>query len=243
MKDFPPANAINEKEEINFPIIRCESCHEIPLINFIMDKKEIQLKCEKEGKIENLSFDKFFATIKKYEDINCCELCKNKNPLQKYYLCKTCNNKVLCQNCFEIHEKKDEIFKFKIDSTCKKHYNLYESYCPICKENKCSYCSIEHDEEHEKKEFILKKKILKKNKLDEFKLNIKRIIKDKDKVEEAINLVINELKEKIENLNNLKNKFFDYLNMKLKFVKLILHNYEKKLEDFDVNFYIILLII
>ena len=57
----------------------------------------------------------------------------------------------------------------------KKHYNPYESNCPICKENKCSYCSVEHDENHEKNEFFLKKKLFKKNKLEAFKNNIQRI--------------------------------------------------------------------
>ena len=77
----------------------------------------------KRRKTKEVSFDEFFETINKYGDINCCQGCKNKNPSQKYYLCKTCLNKILCQNCFEVHDKKDEIFKLKIDSTCKKHYS------------------------------------------------------------------------------------------------------------------------
>ena len=127
-----------------------------------MDKNEIQIKCEKERKTKEIKFEEFFATINKYEDINFCQFCKNKNPSQKYYLCQTCSNKILCQNCFEVHDKKDEVFKFKIDSTCKKHYNQYETYCPKCKESKCSYCSIEHDESHENEEILLKKNYLEK---------------------------------------------------------------------------------
>ena len=239
INDYPPANAIEDKEEKDYPIIRCEDCHEILSISLNIDKKEIQLKCEKEGKTKNISFDKFFESLKEYADINCCQFCKKKNPSQKYYLCKTCSNKILCENCYEEHNKKDDIIKFKIDSTCRKHYNPYESYCPICKENKCSYCSIDHDENHEKDEFFLKKKLLKKNKLDGFKNTIKKIKNDKDKIKEKINSVIKELEEKIAFINNLKEKFFECLNMKLKFVELVLFNYEKKLKDFDANFFVI----
>ena len=239
INDYPPANAIEDKEEKDYPIIRCEDCHEILSISLNIDKKEIQLKCEKEGKTKDISFDKFFESLKEYADINCCQFCKKKNPSQKYYLCKTCSNKILCENCYEEHNKKDDIIKFKIDSTCRKHYNPYESYCPICKENKCSYCSIDHDENHEKDEFLLKKKLLKKNKLDGFKNTIKKIKNDKDKIKEKINSVIKELEEKIAFINNLKEKFFECLNMKLKFVELVLFNYEKKLKDFDANFFVI----
>ena len=239
INDYPPANVIEDKEEKDYPIIRCEDCHEILSISLNIDKKEIQLKCEKEGKTKNISFDKFFESLKEYADINCCQFCKKKNPSQKYYLCKTCSNKILCENCYEEHNKKDDIIKFKIDSTCRKHYNPYESYCPICKENKCSYCSIDHDENHEKDEFFLKKKLLKKNKLDGFKNTIKKIKNDKDKIKEKINSVIKELEEKIAFINNLKEKFFECLNMKLKFVELVLFNYEKKLKDFDANFFVI----
>ena len=239
VNDYPPANAIEEKEKKDYPILRCEDCREILRINLKLDKKEVQLKCEKEGKTRDIPFENFFTEIKKYEEINCCEFCKNTNTSQNYYLCKTCSNKILCENCFEEHNKKDDVIKFKIDSTCKKHYYPYESYCPICKENKCSYCSIDHDESHEKEELFLKKKLFKKNKLDEFKNTIMKIKEEKNRIELKINSVTKELEEKIKMLNELKIGFFESLNMKLKFVELVLDNYEKKIKDLDVNFAII----
>ena len=239
INDYPPANAIKSNESRDYPIIRCEDCHEIPAIDLKMDKGEIQIKCEKEGKTKNIPFESFFETIKRYEDINCCQFCKNKNPSQKYYLCKTCSNKILCQKCFDEHNKNDDVIKFNIDSTCKKHYNPFESYCPICKENKCSYCSIDHDESHEKNEILLKKKLFKKNKIEGFQNTLKKVNNDKEKIEQKINAVMKELEDKIEFINNLKKKFFECLNMKLQFIELIMNNYEKKLKNFDVNFYII----
>lgn len=240
MQNVATGDTTKSNESNEYPIIRCEDCHEIPIISFQMDKKEIQLKCEKEGKVKNIPFETFFSTIQKYNDVNCCQFCTNKNPSQKYYLCKTCSNKLLCENCFNVHNKNDDIIKFNNnDSICKKHYYPYESYCQICKENKCSYCSLDHEESHESEEILLKKKIAKKNKLNEFKKRIKKIKSDKDKIDQKIKSVVKELEEKIEFINNLKEKFFDFLNMKLQFVELIMNNYEKKLNSFDLNYFII----
>ena len=235
--NYPPANAIKQVEK-EYPIIRCEDCHELLFINFNLNKTEIQFICEKEKKTKNIPFDTFFETIDKYKDMNFCELCKNKNSSQIYYLCKECSNKILCENCFKNeHDKKHDTIKFKFDSTCKKHYKSYESYCPKCKEHKCSYCSIDHDENHEKDEFLLQKKLFKKNKIDAFKANIKRINILKNEIEQKINSLIKELEDKIKSINNLKNNFFESLNKQMKFTELILDNYEKKLKDFDLNYY------
>ena len=238
VNDYPAANIIKQVEKDN-PIIRCEDCHELLSINFNLNKKEIQLICEKEKKTKNIPFETFFESIDKYKELNCCELCKNKNTSQIYYMCKTCSNKILCENCLNEHDKKHDTIKFKIDSTCRKHYNPYESYCPKCKESKCSYCSIDHDESHEKDEVWLKKKLFKKNKLDGFKNNINRINILKIDIEKKINSLVKELEEQIKRINSIKNNFFESLNMQIKFVDLILDNYEKKLKDFDVNYYLI----
>ena len=75
--------------------------------------------------------------------------------------------------------------------------------------------------------------------MDEFKNTIKKILNEKDKLEQKINLVIKELKEKIEIINNLKHQVLESLKMKVKFVQLILNNYEKKMEDYDIDFFLI----
>ena len=234
LNDWPPA--MIQKE---YPIIRCENCFNILSISFNMNKKEILLKCDKEYKTKNITFEHFFETIDKFGEINCCQFCKNKKPSDNYYMCKTCQNKILCNNCFKKHNKDDDMIKFKIDSTCKKHCNPYEYYCPICKENKCSYCSIEHNEEHGKKEILLKNKLLKKNKLIELKKKIKKIYTIKDKIENTIASIIKELEEKILLIKNLKDNFFESLNMQLKLTDLVLQNYEKKILNFDVNYFLI----
>ena len=81
--------------------------------------------------------------------------------------------------------------------------------------------------------------MFKNKKLDEFKKNVKAIIVKKDKMENIIESVIKELEEKITSIKNLKNKFFESLMMQLKITDLVLQNYEKKLIDFDLNYFII----
>ena len=80
--------------------------------------------------------------------------------------------------------------------------------------------------------------MLKKNKIEGLKNTIKKIKNDKDKIEQKINLVIKELEEKLLFINNLKKKFFECLSMKIQFVELILNNYEKKLENYNINYFI-----
>ena len=239
INDYPSVNAIEQKSLKDSPIIRCENCYEILRINANFDKNEIELKCEKEGKTKNIPIAQFFENLKKYEEINCCQFCKKKNKSQKYYLCKTCSNKILCNDCFKTHSKTDDIIIFKIDSVCRKHYNPYESYCSICKENKCQYCSLEHDESHEENVIHLKEKLFKKKKLDEFKNNIIKITSEKNGIEQKINQVIKELEEKTEFIKGLKKKFLECFDMKINLINLTFSNYEKKLEDFDMNYFII----
>ena len=54
---------------------------------------------------------------------------------------------------------------------CNKHFNPYETYCPICHKHLCSYCSVDHDEKHVKDEYTLKKQIIKEKYLNQFKDN------------------------------------------------------------------------
>lgn len=243
--DFPPANIVNNIKVINdlnesYPFIRCEDCYDIYSISLDMNKNEVILYCIKEQKKRTIPFKNFFDNIKIYNDFSCCKLCKEKNRLQKYYLCRTCSNIIICQNCYDKHNKDDDIEKItKIDSICKKHGIQIESYCDICKEHKCSYCSTDHNESHKNKEYLIRDKMIKKNKLDNFVKNLENAKNIRNNIEEKINEVINELKKNIDSLNNLKNKFVDSLNMKIKIANLAYHNYQTKYNNVDINYFLI----
>jgi hypothetical protein len=244
--NYPAANVIYEHDESQkseflkeYPIIRCQKCHEILSISFDLNSKLIILNCKKDKNEEKVEFQKFFDNINIYNEINCCQFCDEKRFSEKYYICKTCSNKILCEKCFKKHDKDDEIMPFKIDSWCKKHLNQLESYCPICQESKCSYCMMEHDSNHDKNEIVLRHKIFKKNVLDNFDKELKKISDFKNQIEENITSVINEMKSKIELIEKLKKEFFESLDMQMKFTYLVYNNYLKKLKDFDLNYYVI----
>ena len=245
MEDYPPANLVNDNINNNlelkedYPLIRCEDCFEIPLLSLDFDKNEIIINCLKEKKIKNLPFKTFFENINKYKDFNCCQLCKEKNKEQKYYYCQTCS-KIICKNCFKKHEQDDDIEKLsKIDSTCRKHLNPIESFCSICNKYLCSYCNTDHEENHKNNEKFIRDKILRKNQLDNFSKTLKQIFTISNDIEIQINDLVKELKEKIDQLINLKNSFFESLNMKLKLSNLVYNNYLQKLNETDLNFTLI----
>ena len=48
--------------------------------------------------------------------------------------------------------------------------------------------------------------------------------------------MINELKEKEEQLKSLMEKFTKLLDIKIKFIEIFLHNYENKIEEIDLNY-------
>ena len=172
--------------------------------------------------------------------MNFCQLCKNKNPSQIYYLCRTCSNLIICGKCYNNHYKNDDIERLnKIDSLCRKHFNQIESYCDIFKENKCSYCESDHDKTHKNREFLLKDIFLDQNLLDRFVRNYEDIFKIKSKIEENINKVIKELQNKIELLKNLKIRFNESLEAKIKISNLVYQNYQAKLKKYDLNYFTI----
>ena len=103
----------------------------------------------------------------------------------------------------------------------------------------CHYCLINHDERHENYICNVNKIIYKKNKLEEIKNNIKNATNQKRKVMKKIDLFIEELTKKVNFLKELKENFEKKFKRKRFFVRLIYHNYMKKLEDLDFNYRII----
>ena len=238
-------NKVAEKKDSDsqdYPIVRCEKCFEILSIDIDLERKEFILKCEKENIVQKIFFNNFFENINKYDEFTCCEKCSKKNISKSYYLCINCQKAILCKACAKKHTNtKHKLKKIKLDSTCIEHEHPYESYCPICKENLCSYCSVDHDELHVgEKEYSLKKIILfKKEQIDEFRKRIENARKIKQNLNEKIESVISELNKKIKLLTKLKERFSKYLYMKLKIMELVLNNYEKKMKDLDMNYFII----
>ena len=212
--------SVSVSQSINqYPIIRCENCLEIPKISLDLNSQTVHINCEKACQNKAIPCKEFFRNIGIYDKISLCQICKNSYLSQEYYLCKDCQNLIICQRCFELHGLSKEIsshriVNIKIDSTCKKHYSKYESYCPKCKENKCTYCLAEHEESHEKDEIVLNKYMFRKNTLENFILKIKNISKTRNNFVKKVDSIMIELAKRIELLQIYKEKFIKLLHIK-----------------------------
>ena len=209
------------------------------MISYDLNKNEVKIFCPNEKKETKISIEDFFGSLEKLKKINICENCvKDSNietKIKKIYICNSCSNKKLCKKCFENHNLKHDINKIdKYDSTCLKHLSQYYGYCTDCKENICMFCQ---DENHKNHSIILLSKILiPKNQLENLKNNIQNSQKIRSDIEEKINNLIKELKEKEEQLKSLMEKFTKLLDIKIKFIEIFLHNYENKKEEIDLNY-------
>ena len=209
------------------------------MISYDLNKNEVKIFCPNEKKETKISIEDFFGSLEKLKKINICENCvKDSNietKIKKIYICNSCSNKKLCKKCFENHNLKHDINKIdKYDSTCQKHLSQYYGYCSDCKENICMFCQ---DENHKNHSIILLSKILiPKNQLENLKNNIQNSQKIRSDIEEKINNLIKELKEKEEQLKSLMEKFTKLLDVKIKFIEIFLHNYENKIEEIDLNY-------
>ena len=209
------------------------------MISYDLNKNEVKIFCPNEKKETKISIEDFFGSLEKLKKINICENCvKDSNietKIKKIYICNSCSNKKLCKKCFENHNLKHDINKIdKYDSTCQKHLSQYYGYCTDCKENICMFCQ---DENHKNHSIILLSKILiPKNQLENLKNNIQNSQKIRSDIEEKINNLIKELKEKEEQLKSLMEKFTKLLDIKIKFIEIFLHNYENKIEEIDLNY-------
>ena len=209
------------------------------MISYDLNKNEVKIFCPNEKKETKISIEDFFGSLENLKKINICENCvKDSNletKIKKIYICNSCSNKKLCKKCFENHNLKHDINKIdKYDSTCQKHLSQYYGYCTDCKENICMFCQ---DENHKNHSIILLSKILiPKNQLENLKNNIQNSQKIRSDIEEKINNLIKELKEKEEQLKSLMEKFTKLLDIKIKIIEIFLHNYENKREEIDLNY-------
>jgi len=110
-----------------------------------------------------------------------------------------------------------------------------KNYWQVNKELKYISCSLEN----EKFKAKLNPLLIKKDKLVSFEKNIKNASIIKKQIKEYITLIINELKEKIEIIQNLGNKFFESLEIEIKFSSLLYQNYQEELKKNNLNSFIV----
>ena len=204
--DVEHNNLIKSKEII------CPDCGE----NTIMHIKNYKINlsgCKNSHIINDLSIDLFDKTqIIDESKIECNNCKKNKADSyeKKFYICTSCQIN-LCPLCKLNHFKWHKIINYDDRNyICNIHNNeKYISYCKNCKKNICALCYSEH-ENHDK---------------NNYKLPNKNIINDK----------INELRKKIDNINETIKSIIMQLNDFQKFIEKYYEIFNNIINNFDIS--------
>ena len=166
-------------------IYRCKDCYKIPSIKLIYKNEGsfLDIKCEnKHNYIHNLKQFKDNSIFKCY---NCL---KELNSLNMFYCYEI--KKIYCNECKLKNPNYKYINLIKFDSFCLNHSNKYTYFCKKCMKNLCKICLKEHLHNN----YIYKQKFLSNN--------------FKNKINSEINNLIN----KIEELEKIKIDIVKYLN-------------------------------
>ena len=87
----------------------------------------------------------------------------------------------------------------------------------------------------ERPEEKFKSLLIEKDKIDSFEKNFQKISEMKQKIKNSIDIVINELKEKIEHIENLSKVFFESLEKEIKNSESLYQNYQQELKSKNID--------
>ena len=148
-------------------LFHCPNCMGILYIN-ISDR--IYINCVKCNKILIKKDINELKNILNYKIK--CVTCQNEIEIYgNNYKCLQCNH-FYCCNCAKNHEKTDInhllISLYEVSFICEKHYELYLSFCAICKMNLCKVCKDIHIHKVDEPQYELNKKLIEINKKKKF---------------------------------------------------------------------------
>ena len=132
--------------------VRCNLCHEIPIIKEILSSNGVNCFITSECLNRHGLFLcplKDFCNDKSQLDKIKCSVCNSvqdiANSLSKLFIfCKECK-KFFCPTCLKLHFKnnlKDHHFSYinEVDYKCKEHLRHFSFFCENCKMNLCPLC-------------------------------------------------------------------------------------------------------
>ena len=195
--------------------IRCNLCHEIPIIKEIICSGGlsyfISAECLNKHGVFFCTIKDFCQDANQFEKLKCIKcgkyqgIVKTKQELFQY--CQEC--KFLCPSCIlskhKKYKKKHPLIELQnLDYTCREHQMDYTCFCGECNINFCDLCIPNHKghkNKHTLKNMMPDSKKLKdvEKKISEQKKIIEEINKCLDDILEAVN---NKIKEFKDNLNN-----------------------------------------
>ena len=209
----------NEDPIIKSKYIICPQCKENIRI-IIKDFKINLYQCKNGHTFDNMSFQDFAKTqLINESTIKCdkCERTKSDSYKKKFYICFTCKQKLCCL-CQNNHNDTHYIVDYnKKDYICPTHCDSYTHYCNNCKLNICAIC----ENEHKQHDIISFGSIIPNIKDLEKEINNSKLIIDK--LKEKIQEIISKLFDTIENIDN----FFKIYND-------IIKNYDIRCKNFSI---------
>lgn len=197
----------NSRQSIYKQKLRCNMCHEIPIIKEVVNGGGLNIFVSAECLNKH---GVFFCTLKDFcsdknqiEKIKCHNCNKVQgiidNQLKFFFFCKECH-KFLCPVCYSAHYKKNQKHHVTriddLDYICKEHGKEYSGFCPNCNMNTCSLCLKTHGK-HDKR------------------LDFKNVMPLQQKIKEVFNKIENQKTQIIE-INKILDNILKIANDKIK---------------------------
>ena len=210
----------------------CPRCNiYIPSLPFFVNPAEkgsveilINCKC---GNKDRMPLEDYFNYKLPTPKISKCEICRSNKPNLDFLFCVTCSRWV-CNECREVFYEEEQNHYYSknyvvFSEYCEEHINKKKLfYCLNCKEEFCSKCSKNHNNEHNIIDLTtyyqtVQNLILMKN----LENNINDFFKKNEKIKEKC-------LEIIENLNNVNGE--NNIDKKEKFLELYNKNYNLNIQ-------------
>ena len=220
----------NSRQSIYKQKLRCNMCHEIPIIKEVVNGGGLNIFVSAECLNKH---GVFFCTLKDFcsdknqiEKIKCHNCNKVQgiidNQLKFFFYCKECQ-KFLCPVCYSAHYKKNQKHHVTriddLDFICKEHGKEYSGFCPNCNMNICSLCLKAHGKHDKRVDFKnvmpLQQKIKEVfNKIENQKTQIIEINKILDNILKIANDKIKEYQQNLKYAWKFNNQIFNGMEPK-----------------------------
>ena len=213
-------------------IYRCSKCWKMPKIEINEINNSIIMKCihKNENEKQIYKINKFLEAQNKIPEITQCNFCKggNYNHANNFDYCYICQ-KIYCKKCENNHKNSKECDKTKkdvtpfyyLDSFCNLHETPTKFYCLNCNKYTCETC---FEKEHRKHNFKFYDKDY-----------VEKLIKDNKKLVESTKICYEYLEAYFNDLmKSLRNKFNELMDLKKKKLD-IKENLIKELELYKNN--------
>jgi hypothetical protein len=231
--------------------IRCNMCHQIPIIKEILLNKGINCfitsECLNRHGVFLCPIQDFASNKTQLDQIKCCK-CNQQQTLvdstsKLFYSCQECN-KFFCSKCYHSHlqqfQKTHHVLRIdEFDNTCNKHNGPFTHFCGKCKANLCPLC---YQSEHYNHDGVVELKNVKLSDKEYTEITIKVEVQ-----KAQIDIIDINLDKFIKFVNDKVEEYKKNLEMALKFNRRILNayvpnklNYQsiiniKKVIDIDIS--------